>query len=118
MPFPNMPIRVPFSKSTVFKISRQIMCRFRVDWRPVRHIFYHFQNVPASCEHSLNLPDLALKIRRHTVVTLTYVFKMFKCSFSLHFGYFNFVFLMFHSTSTKGKDSLSITITVKVSPIL
>ena len=48
-----MPIRVPFSKSTVFKICRQKMCRFRVNRRPIRHIFCRFQNVPASCERSL-----------------------------------------------------------------
>ena len=29
------------------------MCRFRVNWRPIRHIFHHFQNMPASCERSL-----------------------------------------------------------------
>ena len=28
------------------------MCRFRVNGRPVRRIFRHFLNVPASCEHS------------------------------------------------------------------
>ena len=51
--FPNVPIRVPFSKSTVFKICRQKMCRFRVNRRPIRRIFHRFQNVPASCERSL-----------------------------------------------------------------
>ena len=53
--FQNVPIRVPFSKSTVFKICRQIMCRFRVNRRPIRHIFCRFQNVPASCERSLSI---------------------------------------------------------------
>ena len=53
--FQNVPIRVPFSKSTVFKICRQKMCRFRVNRRPIRHIFCRFQNVPASCERSLRL---------------------------------------------------------------
>ena len=53
--FQNVLIRVPFSKSTVFKMCRQKMCRFRVNGRPIRHIFHRFQNVPASCEHSLNL---------------------------------------------------------------
>ena len=52
--FQNVPIRVPFSKSTVFKICRQKMCRFRVNRRPIRRIFHRFQNVPASCERSLN----------------------------------------------------------------
>ena len=52
--FQNVPIRVPFSKSTVFKICRQKMCRFRVNRRSIRRIFHRFQNVPASCERSLN----------------------------------------------------------------
>ena len=30
------------------------MCRFRVNGRPIRRIFHRFQNVPASCERSLN----------------------------------------------------------------
>ena len=51
--FQNVPIRAPFSKSTVFKLCRQKMCRFRVNGRPIRHIFHRFQNVPASCERSL-----------------------------------------------------------------
>ena len=55
IPFLNMPIRVPFSKPTVFKICRQKMCRFRVNRRPIRRIFHRFQNVPASCERSLKL---------------------------------------------------------------
>ena len=50
-----MPVTVPFSKSTVFKICRQKMCRFRVNGRPIRRIFHRFQNVPASCERSLIL---------------------------------------------------------------
>ena len=54
--FQNVPVRVPFSKSTVFRICRQIMCLFRVNGRPIRHIFHRFQNVPASCERSLNVP--------------------------------------------------------------
>ena len=48
-----MPVTVPFSKSTVFKICRQKMCRFRVNRRPIRRIFHRFQNVPASGERSL-----------------------------------------------------------------
>ena len=52
--FQNVPIRVPFSKSAVFKICRQKMCRFRVNRRPIRRIFHRFQNVPASCERSLS----------------------------------------------------------------
>ena len=53
--FQNVPVRAPFSKSTVFKICRQKICRFRVNGRPIRHIFHRFQNVPASCERSLRL---------------------------------------------------------------
>ena len=51
--FKFIPVRVPFSKSTVFEICRQKMCRFRVNRRPIRHIFHRFQNLPASCERSL-----------------------------------------------------------------
>ena len=53
----NVSVGVPFSKSTVFKICRQKMCRFRVNGRPIRHIFHRFQNVPASCERSLRNYD-------------------------------------------------------------
>ena len=45
--FQNVQVGVPFSKSTVFKIYRQRMCRFRVNGRPIRHIVCRFQNVPA-----------------------------------------------------------------------
>ena len=55
--FKNVSVRVPFSKSTVFKICRQKMCRFRVNRRPIRRIFHRFQNVPASCERSLSVPS-------------------------------------------------------------
>ena len=45
---------------SVFKIYRfqnlpAKMCRFRVNGRPIRRIFHRFQNVPASCERSLNV---------------------------------------------------------------
>ena len=40
--FQNVPIRVPFSNSTVFKICRQKMRRFRVNRRPIRRIFHRF----------------------------------------------------------------------------
>ena len=43
MLFSNVLIRGPFSKSTVFK-----MCRFRVNGRPIRHMFHRFRNVPVS----------------------------------------------------------------------
>ena len=59
--FQNMPIRVPFSKSTAFKICRQNMCRFRVNRRPIRQIFHRFQNVPASCERSLTYDNPPLR---------------------------------------------------------
>ena len=49
------------SKSTVFKICRQKMCRFRVNGRPIRRISHRFQNVPASCERSLILLFLCYK---------------------------------------------------------
>ena len=51
--FQNVLVTVPFSKSTVFKICRQKMCRFRVNRRPIRRIFNRFQNVPASCKRGL-----------------------------------------------------------------
>ena len=51
--FKNVPVRIQFSKSTVFKMCLQKMCRFRVNGRPIRHIFHRFQNVPASCERGL-----------------------------------------------------------------
>ena len=51
--FRSVSVRVPFSKSTVFKICGQKMCRFHVNGRPIRRIFHRFQNVPASCERSL-----------------------------------------------------------------
>ena len=51
--FQNVSVRVPFSRSTVFRICRQKLCRFHVNGRPIRHIFHRFQNVPASCERSL-----------------------------------------------------------------
>ena len=53
--FQNVPVRVQFSKSTVFKMCRQKMCRFRVNARPIRRMFHRFQNVLASCERSLNM---------------------------------------------------------------
>ena len=60
-----MPVTVPFSKSTVFKICRQKMCRFRVNGRPIRRIFHRFQNVPASCERSLRECNGRVKIFTH-----------------------------------------------------
>ena len=55
--FQNVLVIVPFSKSTVFKICRQRMCRLHVNGRPIRHIFHRFQNVAASRErcHTLQL---------------------------------------------------------------
>ena len=55
MPFQNVPVGVPFPKSNIFKIRLQKMFRFRVNGRPIRHIFHRFQNVPASCECSQSL---------------------------------------------------------------
>ena len=51
--FQNVPATVQFSKSTVFKMCRQKMSRFRVNGRPIRHIFHRFQNVSALCERGL-----------------------------------------------------------------
>ena len=41
------------SKSTVFEVCRRNVCCFRVNGRPIRHNFYLFQKVPASCKRSL-----------------------------------------------------------------
>ena len=43
---------LPFSKSAGTKFA--VFVWFRVNGRPIRHIFHHFQNVPASYERSLN----------------------------------------------------------------
>ena len=51
--FQSVPVRVSFSKSTVFEICRHKMCRFRVNGRPVHHILYRFQNLLAPSECSL-----------------------------------------------------------------
>ena len=48
--FQNVPVRVQFSKSTVFKICRRKMCRFRVNGRPIRHFFIVFK----MCRHRVN----------------------------------------------------------------
>ena len=65
-----MPVTVPFSKSTVFKICRQKMCRFRVNRRPIRHIFHRFQNLPASCERSLNLTEIVGTFQKFSLLEL------------------------------------------------
>ena len=39
--FQNVPVRVPFSKSTIFRICRQKLCSFRVNGRPIRRVFHH-----------------------------------------------------------------------------
>ena len=52
--FQNVSVRVPFSKSTVFNNCRQKMCRFRLNGSPIRHNCHRFQNVLASCGHSLS----------------------------------------------------------------
>ena len=46
-PFQDVSLRIPFSKSTVFKICRQKMCRFHVNGRPIRRIF----TVLKMCRH-------------------------------------------------------------------
>ena len=48
--FKFRPVRGPFSKSTVFEICRQNMCRFHVNGRPIRHIFHRFK----VCLHRVN----------------------------------------------------------------
>ena len=51
--FQTVPVRFRLSKSTVFKISWQKCAVFRVNGRPICHIFHRFQNSPVSCESSL-----------------------------------------------------------------
>ena len=51
--FPFVPVRVTFSKSTVFQICRQRIYCFHLNERPIRHIFHYFQNVQALCERNL-----------------------------------------------------------------
>ena len=48
VPFPNMSVRAPFSKSAGKKPFR-----FCVNGRPILHIFHRIQTVPTSCERSL-----------------------------------------------------------------
>ena len=76
-----MPVTVPFSKSTVFKICRQKMCRFRVNGRPIRRIFHRFQNVPASCERSLRL-------RLHTGLPLSILLVIVTKALPIHIALF------------------------------
>ena len=67
--FQNVLVRVPISKSTVFEICRQKMCHFRVNGRPIHHIFHRFQNVLASCEHSLSYTARVLPLEQKTMTT-------------------------------------------------
>ena len=48
-----------FQNLLFLKFCRQKICRFRVNGRPIRHIFHRFQNVAASCERSLRKPHNA-----------------------------------------------------------
>ena len=47
---------------------------FCVNWRPIRHIFHRFQNVPASCERNLSLrlivKYLNFRYRSHTFYSI------------------------------------------------
>ena len=77
--FQNVPIRVPFSKSTVFKICRQKISRFCVNRRPIRRIFHRFQNVPASCERSLSVSSIILP---YCTSNYSYPYRMSKEKYS------------------------------------
>ena len=48
--FQNVPVRVQFSKPTVFKMCRQKMCRFLVNGWPIRRICHRFK----LCRHRVN----------------------------------------------------------------
>ena len=65
--FQNVPIRFPFSKSTIFKICRQKMCLFCVNGWPIRGIFHCLQNMPASYEHSLSASLVLNLVSRNNV---------------------------------------------------
>ena len=52
--FQNLPLEFLFQNLPFSKSAGKKMCRFRVNGRPIRHIFHRFQNVPASCERSLS----------------------------------------------------------------
>ena len=78
--FQIVPVRILFSKSTIFEGCRQKMCCFRVHGRCIRHIFHHFQNVLALCERSLRntLTDQSLVYlikKRHCCACLKMVSK-------------------------------------------
>ena len=86
--FKFRPVRVPFSKSTVFEICRQKMCHFRVNRRPIRQIFHRFQNVPAWCERSLSeilkyntetlLIPILFRINQIVVLFQIFIFKQYR----------------------------------------
>ena len=60
---------LPFSK-----FAGKKMCHFRVNGRAIRHIFHRFQNVPISCERSLNLwTSLLLKQRSEMILFMQYI---------------------------------------------
>ena len=63
-----MPFLKCADQSSVFKICRQKMCRFRVNRRPIRRIFHRFQNLPASCERSLNPMNHIRNVLQFTVL--------------------------------------------------
>ena len=59
MLFPNCTGYSSVFKLYRFKICRQKIYRFRVNWRPIRHIFHRLQKVPASCERCLSFLNLS-----------------------------------------------------------
>ena len=89
--FQNLPVRVPFSKPTFFKICWKSKCPFRINGRPIRKIFHRFDNVPALCECSIkgqfsdkqtsDYTDRAFRLSfdftlRHSFVRISLSFKL------------------------------------------
>ena len=65
--FQNVPVRVPLSKSTVFKMGRRRMYRHRVNGRPIRHIFTVFK----MCHHRVNAVLFTAWLHLYRPSTLT-----------------------------------------------
>ena len=62
MPFPKRSSEFRFQNLSFSKTARKKNCRSHVNERPIQHNFHRFQNVPASCERSLNLLEFALNV--------------------------------------------------------
>ena len=52
--FQNVGLEFRCQNLPFLKIYKQKMCRFRMNGRPINHMFHRFQNVTASCERNLS----------------------------------------------------------------